>query len=1424
MKRSLRTAAVAILALLSPLNAQTWTYNPDSGEVPNGAGQPLAYQSGSNALRSIVDLGGGDKVLQIDSSPNGANQSIYWGIDGPAGNWTVSDATGYSVEWTVRLDPTIPTNPSAAGMLAGSPTTYAFMRFYNNVTPGAIRAEIQSPSGGPAVIHDIGNPTAWHTYRMDVQSGTAKLYVDNYPWPVVTKAGLGAAAAHALWFGDGTGVDNGKYQIERVRAWTSGPVGPPAAPSVTDTTKTLFLAHYNGTTGNGGLNADYAVGNAAAVGLGGATTTPAKFGAQALDGYNASGVVSYSTGGNLNLAAGTIEMWVKPTNWSDGQYVGLFSATQAVASSGDIRLQKTNSGALQAIMGWAGYSKIWSLTSGPLALDTNWHHIAWTWDANVNKAALYVDGAVVTSTVSLTGLTTLGYDPLALNATFEVGSIQNGSGVFNGMIDELRISTVDLFGGQAFVPQAAAYPTPAGAPNGACCQPAGTCSDTTYASCISGGGSWNGVGTTCATTSCVTGACCLPNGSCQELTIAGCAAQSGQYQGDGSGCGSATCTPFATWSYEGDVAPEADTPAWQGFGSNAFSSLGSDSGVDYLQIDTSPNGDGNTRYYQINSGPLWNINTTDGFSLEWGLRLDPAVQTNPSAAAIVAGDSDTPFTIFRVYNGTGTNNAFGFRLVEVYDSGAGTYKSIALPASSDWHNYRLDVKGASQSVFIDNYPFPILTHTFTGATGGVQEIRWGDQTGSDNGKYQVDFLRSYQWGNLGIVNAPDPADPQYTQFLAHYDGTTGNGGLDADFAVGSPAAVALGGGVVAPGKFGAGSLDGITTSGTVTYATAGNFNVRRGTIEMWVRPNNWADGQFAGLFSATQSPAGLGDIRIQKTGGNSLQAVMGCAGYTQIWSLTSAPLSLSNGDWHHIAWTWDFDANRSALYVDGAVVADVVSYSGLATIDYRADVNPTFEIGSIQNGSAPFNGLIDEFRISGVDLYGGLPYTPASNAHVTPTQEPVGVCCAMDQACSDTTYAACTGTWQGAGTNCASNPCPLPPTGACCIPGSPGASCQDVSATECANLGGRYQGDYSVCASITCCNPPSPLDVTHTLLLAHFDGNTAQGGLDADYAAGSGVSSGTGGAIVAAPVKFGAGSLDPAAGVMTYPSLDNLNISAATIEMWVQTDNWADGQFNGLISLYQAGVGDIRLQKTSGNRLQAYMADLATNTSWSLTSDALALDANWHHIAWTWDFAGQKAALYIDGNVVDKTPEFGGITELGYSGTLPSSIEVGTIQGGSADFPGYIDELRITDTDLYCSANFTPAAQAWPTPPPSAPRGACCKSDLTCERLTQAVCEGDGGVYQGNFTSCEFVVCQRNPYADRDGDGDVDMDDFAEFQLCYSGPTPAGPLDPACKIFDRPEPGFPSGDNDVDSDDLAQFTQCLSGPKVPADTACDGAP
>lgn len=67
--------------------------------------------------------------------------------------------------------------------------------------------------------------------------------------------------------------------------------------------------------------------------------------------------------------------------------------------------------------------------------------------------------------------------------------------------------------------------------------------------------------------------------------------------------------------------------------------------------------------------------------------------------------------------------------------------------------------------------------------------------------------------------------------------------------------------------------------------------------------------------------------------------------------------------------------------------------------------------------------------------------------------------------------------------------------------------------------------------------------------------------------------------------------------------------------------------------------------------------------------------------------------------------------------------------------------------------------------------------------------------------------------ADADSDGDVDQDDFAKFQTCYSGDEgyPAEPEN--CYCFDF------VGNGKIDADDFAAFAACATGPGIPVTLA-----
>lgn len=86
--------------------------------------------------------------------------------------------------------------------------------------------------------------------------------------------------------------------------------------------------------------------------------------------------------------------------------------------------------------------------------------------------------------------------------------------------------------------------------------------------------------------------------------------------------------------------------------------------------------------------------------------------------------------------------------------------------------------------------------------------------------------------------------------------------------------------------------------------------------------------------------------------------------------------------------------------------------------------------------------------------------------------------------------------------------------------------------------------------------------------------------------------------------------------------------------------------------------------------------------------------------------------------------------------------------------------------------------------------------------LAGTIGQPDAGVMTGgNFTLTGgfWGVTPAGPSApgDCDGDGDVDLIDFGDFELCLSGPATLSPLGCACADGD--------GDGDTDLDDFAEF-------------------
>ncbi len=125
-------------------------------------------------------------------------------------------------------------------------------------------------------------------------------------------------------------------------------------------------------------------------------------------------------------------------------------------------------------------------------------------------------------------------------------------------------------------------------------------------------------------------------------------------------------------------------------------------------------------------------------------------------------------------------------------------------------------------------------------------------------------------------------------------------------------------------------------------------------------------------------------------------------------------------------------------------------------------------------------------------------------------------------------------------------------------------------------------------------------------------------------------------------------------------------------------------------------------------------------------------------------------------------------------------------------------------------------------------------SEITCVEICNNQVDDDGDTLADCADpDCDFIpgcVCN-NPFADADGDGDVDQADFALLQVCFTGEgDPKGQFDPVhCNCFDREDvdqdghfrPSI-DGDSDVDPAELDLFEACASGAGIPADPNCDG--
>lgn len=206
------------------------------------------------------------------------------------------------------------------------------------------------------------------------------------------------------------------------------------------------------------------------------------------------------------------------------------------------------------------------------------------------------------------------------------------------------------------------------------------------------------------------------------------------------------------------------------------------------------------------------------------------------------------------------------------------------------------------------------------------------------------------------------------------------------------------------------------------------------------------------------------------------------------------------------------------------------------------------------------------------------------------------------------------------------------------------------------------------------CRAPAPLVADDdTTLLAHFDGDADGEGKKAPDLA-KGLTYGEG--VVGKGASIGSGA------ELRYKAEGVLDPKAGAVEFWLRP-SW-DGKANQGHVLFQAGApfnNGLLVQVDGANnlRLMAWGDDPATaaveaNVERGVGTSAAGWKAGeWHHVAATWEDAGRRLALYVDGRLVDATDK--GVVIPAFSG---KAFWVGSGAGGATPAEAVFDELRVS--------------------------------------------------------------------------------------------------------------------------------------------------
>ncbi|MDB6065707.1 MAG: hypothetical protein JWR26_1915 [Pedosphaera sp.] len=449
------------------------------------------------------------------------------------------------------------------------------------------------------------------------------------------------------------------------------------------------------------------------------------------------------------------------------------------------------------------------------------------------------------------------------------------------------------------------------------------------------------------------------------------------------------------------------------------------------------------------------------------------------------------------------------------------------------------------------------------------------------------------------------------------------------------------------------------------------------SLEAWIKPLDLTSNFVSAIIYQESGPSSPECMLAFENNGTVLafgsKTVQN--GYYPEFQVSINPADFTDGNWHHIAATYDGAFKR--LYVDGILIGSTAQTGNL-------NFSPTDSLIGGQRSFNVFNGQIDEVRIwgsarSATDINNNRFSTLAG------TESGLLAYYRFDEGAGNLAFDSTTNVLTGTLNN---NPVWVPSTvpvnlGPVVITSSP-SNIASNSATANGlvyprGIDTRVYFDFGATTNYGNQTPlQSAGNVTNEVVVSTLLSNLSAGGTY-HYrlaAVGNGVTNLGKDQFLSTPAAIGGSalSLNGVSGYVLIPAVNPGAINAFSLEAWIKPASLTNTPTSMIFHQETiAAANDFALGFQNNGTLLVF--GLRTSNGYSelqvTINPSSFTDGYWHHIAAVYD--GSTKRVYIDGLLVGIATQTG---SLAFAGTA-SAIGASPLSGGSRFFNGQIDEARI---------------------------------------------------------------------------------------------------------------------------------------------------